>query len=197
MLTMFQMTLGTWVPVARQLQELLSPAINVATILFKGVFGFAAIGVINGVFMQETLKVAQNDDVIMMRDVARREKVHASKMTTFFQYTDHSGDAPISRREWVRVMQRDDARHWFGAQGLPIRDPHAIFNLIDTDKSESISIDELVAGVSELQGVASGVDIALLKQGQSYLTSLSEMMLKKMGDVEARLSSQAKPGLSL
>ena len=94
-------------------------------------------------------------------------------------------------------MQRDDARHWFGAQGLPIRDPHAIFNLIDTDKSESISIDELVAGVSELQGVASGVDIALLKQGQSYLTSLSEMMLKKMGDVEARLSSQAKPGLSL
>ena len=140
--------------------------------------------------------MAQNDDVIMMRDVARREKVHASKMTTFFEYTDHS-DAPISRSEWLRVMQRDDARHWFGAQGLPIRDPDAIFNLIDTDKSESISIDELVAGVSELQGVASGVDIALLKQGQSYLTGLSEMLLKKMGDFEDRLSREVKSGLSL
>ena len=30
--------------------------------------------VINGVFMQETLRVAQSDDVIMMRDVARRDR---------------------------------------------------------------------------------------------------------------------------
>lgn len=72
---MFQLTLGTWVPVARDLQELLSPAFNMFTILFKGVFGFAAVGVINGVFMQETLKVAQTDDIIMMRDVARKEKL--------------------------------------------------------------------------------------------------------------------------
>ena len=48
---MFQMTLGTWVPVARDVQELLSPGFNLLTILFKGVFGFAAVGVINGVFM--------------------------------------------------------------------------------------------------------------------------------------------------
>jgi hypothetical protein len=39
------------VPVARDAQELLSPAFNLLTILFKGVFGFAAVGVINGVFM--------------------------------------------------------------------------------------------------------------------------------------------------
>lgn len=36
--------------------------------------GFACIGVINGVFMQETLRVAQSDDAIMMRDVARKDR---------------------------------------------------------------------------------------------------------------------------
>ena len=41
-------------------------------------------------------------------------------------------------------MEREDARHWFGAQGLPIRDPDVVFNLIDADHSESISMEELV-----------------------------------------------------
>ena len=59
MLTMFQMTLGTWVPVARDVQELLSPGFNLLTILFKGVFGFAAVGVINGVFMHLARKYAR------------------------------------------------------------------------------------------------------------------------------------------
>lgn len=35
--------------------------------------------VINGVFMQETLRVAQSDDVIMMRDVARRDRRDAAR----------------------------------------------------------------------------------------------------------------------
>ena len=208
---MFQMTLGTWVPVARDVQELLSPAFNLLTILFKGIFGFAAVGVINGVFMQETLKVAQTDDIIMMRDVARREqlgflgnvcgfsqagsnrwffhvgfwrafayltrKLHARKMKKFFRYTDHARST-ITRAEWKRVMERDDTRHWFGAQGLPIRDPDMIFNLIDTDNSESISMEELVSGVSQLQGVASGVDIAMLKRSQGYLVALTEKLLQ-------------------
>ena len=109
--------------------------------------------------MQETLKVAQTDDIIMMRDVARKEKLHARKMKRFFHYTDHSRETPITRAEWRQVMERDDARHWFGAQGLPIRDADMIFNLIDTDNSQSISVEELVSGVSQMQEVASDVDV--------------------------------------
>ena len=116
MLTMFQMTLGTWVPVARILQEVVSPAFNVITILHKVTVGFACIGVINGVFMQETMRVAQTDDVIMMRDVARKEKIHGKKMQDFFHYTNRVGST-ITRSEWNAVMENAGARHWFTAQG--------------------------------------------------------------------------------
>ncbi|CAJ1457319.1 unnamed protein product [Effrenium voratum] len=132
MLTMFQFTLGTWVPVARVLQEIVSPVMNIFTILHKVTIGFACIGVINGVFMQETMKVAQSDDVIMMRDVARREKIHAQKMKTFFQLTDQSGDSNITRAEWVEVMARPATLHWFAAQGLSMQDPEAVFDLLAT-----------------------------------------------------------------
>ena len=106
-------------------------------------------------------------------------KVHAKKMHNFFQYTDHAHDAPITRSEWKSVMQRDDARHWFGAQGLPVRDPDVVFDLLDTDKSQSISMDELVSGVSQLQGVAHQVDIAVLKQNQHYLVGMIEKLMEK------------------
>ena len=147
MLTMFQMTLGTWVPVARILQEVVSPAFNFFTIVHKVTVGFACIGVINGVFMQETMRVAQTDDVIMMRDVARKEKIHLKKMGDFFQYTNRAGST-ITRNEWNAVMENPGARHWFAAQGLPMHDPDLVFSLLDQDKSGCITMDELLLGVA-------------------------------------------------
>ncbi|CAJ1393077.1 unnamed protein product [Effrenium voratum] len=176
MLTMFQFTLGTWVPVARVLQEIVSPVMNIFTILHKVTIGFACIGVINGVFMQETMKVAQSDDVIMMRDVARREKIHAQKMKTFFQLTDQSGDSNITRAEWVEVMARPATLHWFAAQGLSMQDPEAVFDLLDSDGSDSLTLEELVAGVSKLQGPARGLDLALLSERQRSLQDLVRRM---------------------
>lgn len=93
-------------------------------------------------------------------------------------------------------MERDDARHWFGAQGLPIRDADMIFNLIDTDNSQSISVEELVSGVSQLQGVASGVDVAVLQRTQNYLVSLVEKItvaaqLPQTEEVRATVAKQS------
>ena len=169
MLTMFQFTLGTWVPVARILQEVVSPYFNIFSILHKVTVGFACIGVINGVFMQETLKVAQSDDVIMMRDVARREKIHASKMKDFFRYADHSKDYVITREEWQRVMEGTHAQHWFEAQGLNVEDANTVFSLIDKDCSQSITMEELIRGVSQLKGPARSLDLVLMTERQSEL----------------------------
>ena len=56
---MFEITLGNWPPVARILQENVSEFYVAFSIIHKLVIGFAVIGVINGVFMQETFKVLQ------------------------------------------------------------------------------------------------------------------------------------------
>jgi len=171
MLTMFQFTLGTWVPVARILQEVVSPYFNIFSLLHKVTVGFACIGVINGVFMQEMLKVAQSDDVIMMRDVARREKIHASKMKDFFRYADHSKDYVITREEWQRVMESTHAQHWFEAQGLNMEDANAVFRLLDKDGSQSITMDELIKGVNQLKGPARSLDLLMMTERNAQLLS--------------------------
>jgi len=166
MLTMFQVTLGTWVPVARVLQEVVSPFMNIFTILHKVTIGFACIGVINGVFMQETLRVAQSDDAIMMRDVARKDRLHSEKMKAFFDLADQSGDTMITRKKWKEVMESPSTKQWFAAQGLSIQDPDEVFTLLDADGSETMSIDELIVGVAKLHGAARSLDLAILAENQ-------------------------------
>eukprot|EP00913_Durusdinium_trenchii_P020203 g18982.t1 len=61
--------------------------------------GFAVIGVINGVFMQETFKVAGSDDKIMMRQRERERKLHTKKMKVLFEHADESGDGILDMEE--------------------------------------------------------------------------------------------------
>ena len=43
---------------------------SIFSVAYKLIVGFAAVGIINGVFMQETFKVAASDDKLMMRQKA-------------------------------------------------------------------------------------------------------------------------------
>ena len=77
---------------------------------YKLIVGFAAVGIINGVFMQETFKVAASDDKLMMRQKAtgavpfgrclsgqeRDRMLHTKKMKTLFEAADESGDGYIA-----------------------------------------------------------------------------------------------------
>merc|ERR1711953_434846 len=53
-LSMFELTLANWPPVTRLLTEKVSEPLMFFCLLHKLTIGFAVVGVINGVFMQET-----------------------------------------------------------------------------------------------------------------------------------------------
>ena len=48
---------------------------------YKLVIGFAAVGIINAVFMQETFKVAASDDKLMMRQKAHLFSIYPALFT--------------------------------------------------------------------------------------------------------------------
>lgn len=138
--------------------------------------------------MQETLKVAQNDDIIMMREVAHKERTHARKMRAFFRYADHSKDHVITREEWERVVSGHHAQHWFSAQGLKVKDAEAVFRLLDEDRSNGISMDELIAGVAALQGPAKSLDLAVLTENHGRLHRAMASVTKRLESIERSLA---------
>merc|ERR1712000_478352 len=65
MLTMFEITLGNWMPPCRALVENVGEGWLMFFILHRLLIGFSVVAVINAVFMQETFKVATQDDKIL------------------------------------------------------------------------------------------------------------------------------------
>eukprot|EP00931_Biecheleriopsis_adriatica_P051621 TRINITY_DN29965_c0_g1_i1.p1 TRINITY_DN29965_c0_g1~~TRINITY_DN29965_c0_g1_i1.p1 ORF type:complete len:554 (+),score=93.11 TRINITY_DN29965_c0_g1_i1:62-1723(+) len=159
LLTMFELALANWPPVARLLQEGASEWFIIFSIFHKLTIGFAVIGVINGVFMQETFKVASCDDVIMMRRKKLERKTHESKMFSLFQHADQTGDGVLSFQELTEVLGQPDVALWLQAMELDTSDPALLLKLLDVNTDSYITISELIAGVQRLKGGARSIDV--------------------------------------
>ena len=71
-------------------------------VFHKLTVGFAVIGVINGIFVQETFKAAASDDNIRVRQKQKADEIHRKKMTSLFESLDKSRDGSP---EWTEFKQ--------------------------------------------------------------------------------------------
>merc|ERR1712232_1079262 len=94
MFTMFELTFGGWVKIGRILT-----AVNgwwgVPILAHQFMVGFAVLSVVRGVFMQQTFKVAETDNYIMMKTREREATIHAEKMKRLFKTADKDGSGGI------------------------------------------------------------------------------------------------------
>jgi len=189
-LSMFELTLGNWPEIARILQDRVSEWYFLFSIAHKVTIGFAVIGVINGVFMQETFKVAGSDDKIMMRQRERERRLHTKKMKVLFEHADESGDGVLDIDEFRQVMKNPSVRTWLAAQDLHMNTPEAsdqLFRLLD-DGDAALTAQELVEGVARLKGPAKSMDLAVFnlefrkfKEDVTRLGELAEMLSGTLG----------------
>eukprot|EP00439_Symbiodinium_sp_Y106_P062467 s2191_g9.t1 len=146
LLTMFDITLGNWPPVARLLQDHVSEAFTAFSIIHKITIGYALIAVINGVFLKETFQAADNDDKIMMRNTEKKRHQHIKKMKSLFEAADETGDGVLDREEFIQVMTDPEIVNWLAAMDLHISDPNMVFDMVQEDGG--ITAEQLVKGVT-------------------------------------------------
>jgi len=164
MLTMFEITLGNWMPPCRALVEHVSGWFAVFSIGHKLFVGFAITSVIRAVFIQETFKAVGTDDDIMVNQKERAALVHMHKMDLLFCHTDKDGDGHLSKAEFNQIADQQTIRHWLSSMELDVHDVEAVFDLIDNGDGK-LTAEELVLGASHLKGAARNIDIALLLKG--------------------------------
>lgn len=170
-LTMFEITLGNWPPVARILQENVDEGYVAFSLCHKLTIGFAVIGVINGVFMQETFNVAASDDQLMMRQRERAVKLHVKKMEALFKVADESGDGYLDYEEFMHIVTNPHVKSWLAAQQLDVSDAELMFVLM-YDGDGQITAKELVRAASKLKGPARSIDLHNLMREQDILKKM-------------------------
>merc|ERR1719215_1004377 len=181
MLTMFEITLGNWLPPCRALVENISEWYMLFSIVHKLIIGFSVLSVITAVFIQETFKVATFDDRIMLMSKDRARRVHAQKIWELFKRSDGDDDGYMEREEVEGILGNSDVRMWLAAMELDVDDVTLFFRDIDRDGDGRISYEELVQGVSRLKGSARSYDLMKLQNTANQLREV-------MQEVNQRLS---------
>lgn len=179
LLSSFEMTLANWPPIARMLTENVSHWFILFCIFHKLTFGFAVVGVINGVFMQETFKVAALDDVIMVRQKEKGFGIFAAKMRNLFKKADTSGDGKVDKDEFREILHHQDVKSWLLSMDLSVRDADVLFSLIDSsgDGNGEVGQEDLIQGVGRLKGPARSIDVnKMLMDMRCVINQLQDTM---------------------
>jgi len=176
MLTMFEITLGNWMPPCRALVENVNELWMLFSLFHKMIIGFSVTAVITSVFIQETFKVATIDDRIMVMSKERARKTHIRKMTSLFEHCDQDGSGTIDATEFRTVLGDSELRTWLAAMELDVRDAGQLFELLDRDGDGELNMGELVDGISRLKGAARNYDVVHLhKENKEMLKCLNQI----------------------
>jgi Ca2+-binding EF-hand superfamily protein len=178
--SMFELTLANWPPVARLLTEEITEWFMLFCIMHKLTIGFAVVGVINGVILQETFKVAGSDDMIMVRQKRRDQASLRAKLSALFEALDYSEDGALDYEEFELISSHPEIRLWLAAMDIETDDLKLLFTLIDTDGSGTVTPMELMTRIPRLKGTARAIDLLALNAkmlGADYNAKTDNMLI--------------------
>lgn len=85
--------------------------------------------------------------------------------------------AELGRDEFQEILKHDDVRSYFHLIGIDLLRAEHLFNALDTDNSNSVTIEEFVVGCMRVRGEAKAVDIATLMQESKRVVGLVSKIL--------------------
>jgi hypothetical protein len=174
--TMFELTFANWPPVARLLIEDFHAIFIPLMILYRMLFGFAVVGVINSVFIQETFKVAAFDDNIMLRQRRKEKLEQFDKMQRLFNSADALQTGKLDAKQLADVFRDPLVNDWLAAMEFPVftsvNEIKQLFDALDTDSDDYITSDDLVEGFARLSGSARSFDLIYLSREVQELRNL-------------------------
>mmetsp|Transcript_84122 Transcript_84122/g.162347 ORF Transcript_84122/g.162347 Transcript_84122/m.162347 type:complete len:196 (+) Transcript_84122:53-640(+) len=185
MLTLFEMTLGNWMPPCRALVENVSEWWMLFSLAHKLVIGFSVLAVMNSVFIQETFRVAAIDDKIMIMSKERARKTHIKKMARLFGHMDNTGKGFIDIHEFMNAIADSGLRTWLSSMEVEVRDTFQLFQLLDVDRDGQITVQDLVDGISRLKGTAKSYDMVYLENLNIKLMKDVQLVQKELKRISA------------
>ncbi|CAJ1356907.1 unnamed protein product [Effrenium voratum] len=165
-LTMFEVLLANWAPPARILVDNVSDLFVYVFVIYRCVVGFAILNVVNAVFIQQTMKVAQADQELILKQRLRAESAYAAKMREFFEKLDSNHSGFLTWKEFSAVLTEPELRSWMATLELETYDLVNLFHMID-DGDGHITVGEFLEGAIRLRGTAKSVDLAQAKRAKS------------------------------
>ena len=184
-LTMFEVLLANWAPAARILVDNVSDLFVYVFVVYRCVVGFAILNVVNAVFIQQTMRVAQADQELIIKQRIRAESAYASKMRQFFEKLDRHQSGFLTWKDFNAALQKPELRSWMATLDLETYDLVNLFHLID-DGDGQITVAEFLEGAIRLRGLAKSVDLAQVLNINRRLDAKMEALCMAVQDMSGK-----------
>jgi len=163
MVTMFAVISGgtDWLNVMEKLAEINS-FYTLAFIVYIMVTYHGLLHVIVGIFVDSTMTASRNDRDLVIADELSRKDSYMAQMSEVLKETDTDGSGTISWEEFEGQLQDERVKAYFAALELDMAEAQGLFELLDTEETDEVPIDEFVLGCFRLKGGAKGIDLAAL-----------------------------------
>eukprot|EP00434_Breviolum_minutum_P003929 symbB.v1.2.003454.t1/scaffold194.1/size275082/15 len=178
-LTMFEVLFANWGPPCRVLADNISQWFAVFFLLYRCVFGFAILNLLNAVFVNQTLRTASGDEELAFKQRQRDLKNYQNKVQMLFRNIDTSGDGAISKDEFSKLVESPMLQFWMGQLELEYHDLMSLFEFLDPGDGH-ITLQSLMEGALRRRGGAKALDIWRVETKLELL--FAEIFAKVDGD---------------
>eukprot|EP00434_Breviolum_minutum_P032125 symbB.v1.2.028412.t1/scaffold2968.1/size66330/2 len=161
MLTLFMSISGgiDWDDALVPLQTV-SPIAVTAMLLYIVITVFTVVNVVTGVFCNTAIESAAADKDIAVMKQMRKHAAQVQVLRNVFREIDEKSNKSISMEDLQEAMLAHKLSSFFESMGIATQDVMTLFQIIDSDGSGSIDVDEFVTGCMRLHGPAKSLDVA-------------------------------------
>lgn len=168
---------------------------------------FGVLNVVVGTFVAHSVDVAAKDKEEIVKNEMNQLADYARMVRDFFVEADSDSSGTLTWEEFEVHMQDKRVKAYFQALQLDISQAHHLFELLDSDGSNEVTIDEFLKGCLRLKGQARNIDLNLLMLRNEKLSDLIHSFmrqsttdfqnLKKSLGIRDRHGSKDRKGLQM
>merc|ERR1712079_468960 len=100
--------------------------------------------------------------------------LYLEKVRTFFSEADADGSKTLSIHEFRKHLDDKNVCAYFHALGIDVSQAEQLFHLLDKDNSQTVSLNEFLAGCMRLRGHAKSLDVNMLLHQMRQLSKSVE-----------------------
>jgi len=159
---------------------------------------FGVLNVVVGTFVATATEIASKDREAFVKAELRSWELSTCRIKTFFHEADVDKSGTLSWEEFRNHLQNPTVRAYFNGIGLDVSQAHALFELLDTDGNDSVTIDEFLDGCMRLKGEAKSVDTHMLHMMVQRMSERLNKHIKRSETVtsDVRFVLEASPPTS-
>jgi len=148
---------------------------------------FAVVNIVTGVFVDSATQSGKSDKEVVIHEELQSRKEYMKDLNALFQAMDADGDGTMTRAEFDKCLKLDNTQAFFQSMKLDVRKAERLFDLVDSDHSGSVTIEEFINGCFDLHGEATSFDSKVMQVEVRYMKDNMSLVFDMVQDLRDKM----------